>query len=175
MGVMRMRLRDASPTSCSAASACVASACASITGLPPELWVQEFRKHHAKACTAKRGTSVREYGPALDRHGFTIARVKPWWNDVKQEHSVPLHRALAMLHRLYPNEPLLLVVDERRTTHMVAALGYIVADNTSIAPMWWADWADLWRTTRVYTRRLWDVSRPREPRVSIAYVVRKNS
>jgi len=169
-----VKLGDAhTPSLSRTTNACVASACAAITGIAPETWVHEFRKVHPKACTARRGTGPREYLPALMNRGYTVSRVQPWQNI---GYTVPLHVALTILNRDHPGAHLLLVIKERRGTHMIAANGFMVVDNTSIGPRWWADWVECWQNCRQYLRSDWrtaKLSKPRPARVLHAYVVKK--
>jgi len=106
-------------------------------------------------------------------HGYTADRVKPW---IEQAQAVPLHVALRMLNRRHPGSHFLLVIRERRGTHMIAAHEYMVVDNTTIGPRWWADWCECWQNCRKYLRSDWrnvKLSKPREPKVLHAYVVKK--
>ena len=165
-----MKLHDAPvPSLARTTNACVASACAAITGIAPEVWVHEFRKVSPKACTARYGTGPSAYIPALNRRGYQVDRVRPW---IRESETVPLHVALSVFHRLYPGSHLLLVIKERRGTHMIAANGFMVVDNTSFGPRGWSDWIESWRSSRVYARS-GGASKPRTAHVIHAYVVKK--
>ena len=176
-----MKLHEANhvesvPRSIPVTNACVAAACAAVTGEPAETWVSRFRNHHPKACSARRGTSRLEYVPALEAAGYEALRTHPGkanpWDD-----DVPMHVALAWLNRSFPNATYLIVVREKRKqSHMVAAQGFMVCDNTVPKPRWWADWVDVWQSSRSYYRRTWTAfikSKPRPTKVVEAYVVRK--
>jgi len=158
-----------------APNGCVPSSLQAVTGISAEEWVRRLRKYNPKACTGKFGSSYHEYGPALEAEGYTCQRVKPWW-DLENKFDAPLHVALRMLHRLYPDKHVLLVVNERGGgTHMVAAHGFMVVDNTSFGPRWWADWLHVWQSSRVYVRDYFAgrLSTPRTCKVRLAYVVEK--
>jgi hypothetical protein len=140
-------------------NSCVPSALSAITPHPVGWWLEMIRAYDRRACTRGCGVAPITYRAALANAGYSSATHR--WDS----YDVPLHVALRDLNRLYPGCPALLTVLERgRGRHAVAALGFMVADNTTIHPHFWADWAFCWSWSRGYRR--W-----RAPRVSAAEVI----
>lgn len=175
-----MRLRNAEhPKGAGISNACVASSIASITGMSTDDVVQMLRKYDSKACTRREGSGPDSYKPVLASLGFEIdAHYLEGYGPIAKERQTPIHKALAILNKKYPGSTYLLIMKERRSTHMAVAQGFIVVDNTSRSPMWYADWLEVWQRNRSYYRNVWPkyrLSKPRPARIAMAYVVRKKA
>ena len=114
---------------------CVPMALEAVTGYPAETWLDEIRRFDPSACsTAVAGVSPTLYIRLMvSRGAYPIFYPQP----------VPLHKACADLHGC---RALLCIKATAQFSHAIAAQGFMVVDNGSMKPAWYADWIADWKS-----------------------------
>jgi len=122
---------------------CVPTAIALATGVSAAKWLERLRARDPKCCTKRRGTSSYDYVAVLREAGYRVTDL--FQGNIAD--TVPLHVACAMLKG---RVGVMVVRSGRWDSHLIAAQGFMLADNGRPTPRWWADFLALWDTKTRY-------------------------